>query len=242
MKLYGSDADTATSNGHAPPIDDDEQVEGPEAEEYDYSELFNAPNYADFIKTKPNSKAQGYERKVASMVKAGLVLSINNQAWPDAATFLKHGPGFAKAAGNLAAEDARAAQIVDLLTAPDSPYVMFALVALPMISQIARNHQGDIKNAGTTMKQRRQERKQAKLAGLKPTVVKPPVTVHLFRREFKIPIRVRIRFPKASSLFKAFLAPTQFPGQITEEVFSDPAVLKALHKMGVYPQDGGDGD
>lgn len=238
MKLYSSDADAATSNGHAPPIDDDEQA--PEEEAYDYSELFDAPNYADFIKTKPNSKAQGYERRVASMMKAGLVLSINNQNWPDAATFLKHGPGFAKAAGNLAAEDARAAAIVEMLTAPDSPYVMFALIAFPMIGQLARNHQPEILNAGTTMKQRRAERKQAKLAGLKPTVVKPPITVHLFKREIKIPIRVRIRLPKASSWFKAFLAPTQFPGQITEEVFTDPAVIKALHKMGVYPQSEGD--
>lgn len=242
MKLYSSDADTASSNGHAPLIDDDEQAVTPEEEEaFDYSALFSAPNYADFIKTKPNSRAQGYERKVASIMKAGLVFSLNNQAFPDAATFLKHGPGFAKAAGNLAAEDARAAGIVDMLTAPDSPYVMFALIAFPFIGQIARNHQSDISAGATTWKQRRAERKQAKLAGLKPTVVKPPITVHIGKRAIKIPVRLRIKFPKAGSLFKAFLTPTQHPGQIAEEVFTDPAVIRALHKMGVYPQ-GGDDD
>jgi hypothetical protein len=238
LKLYASDNDTS-ANGSAPPIDDDEQIEEDEFEgsEFDYSQLFDAPSYSEFIKTAPNSKARSYERRVQSMMKAGMVMSLNNHQWPDAATFLKHGPGFAKAAGNLAAEDARAAQIVDMLTAPDSPYIMFAMVAIPMIAQLTRNHQAEIVDAGHSWRQRRAEKKQAKAAGLKPLKLSKPITIHIFKREFKLPIRFRMKLPNLRNMFKAFLAPTQYPGEIAQEVFRDPAVIKALHKMGIFPRE-----
>ena len=234
LRVYSSDTD-ASVNGHAP-IDDDEQDDEFEGSEHDYSTLFDAPSYSEFIKTAPNSRARSYERRVQSMMKAGLVMSLNNHQWPDAATFLKHGPGFAKAAGNLAAEDARAAALVEMLTAPDSPYIMFAMVALPFIAQLVRNHQPDIKQAGATWRERRAERKQAKLSGAKPRATAPPITVHLFKREFKIPIRLRLKLPNLKNIFKAFLAPTQFPNEIAAEVFNDESVVKALHKMGIYPR------
>jgi hypothetical protein len=237
LKIYGSDTD-ANANGSAPhPGEDDPEI--PLDEEYDYSTLFNAPSYSQFIKTAPNSKAMTYERRVQSMMKAGMVASLNNHQWPDAATFLKHGPGFAKAAGNLAAEDPRAAAIVEMLTAPDSPYVMFFMVAIPMIAQLTRNHQPDIKAAGTTFREKRAERKQAKLSGgtgAKQRTSKPPITVHIFKREFKIPIRFRVRLPNFRNVFKAFLAPTQYPEELAAEVFNDESVVKALHKMGIYPR------
>lgn len=238
MKVYASDTD-ASANGSAPPIDPDET--DAEGKEYDYSELFDAPSYSEFIKTKPNSNAQKYEKRVQSMMKAGLVGSINAQNWPDAATFLKHGPGFAKAAGNLAAEDARAAAIIEMVTAPDSPYIVMAMVAIPFIAQLTRNHQPEIAKAGSTFRERRAERKQIRLSGGKPRVTAEPITVHVFKREFKLPIRFRVKLPNFKNAFKAFLAPTQHPGQIAEEVFSDPAVIKALHKMGVYPRQADDG-
>lgn len=235
MKVYGSDTD-ASQNGTPLASDDPDDYESWAGEEgrFDYSQLFDAPNYADFIKTAPNSKARSYEKRVQSMVKAGMVASINNQQWPDAATFLKHGPGFAKAAGNLAAEDARAAALVEMLTAPDSPYVMFAMVAIPFVAQLVRNHQPELHQAGLTMKERRTQRKQARMSGQR--TVKPPITVHLLKREFKIPIRLRVKMPNLRGAFKAFLAPTQQPEAIAQEVFQDPAVVKALHKMGLYPQ------
>jgi hypothetical protein len=241
LRIYESDTD-ASSNGSGPYIDDDEQTEDEfEGSEFDYSQLFDAPNYSDFIKTAPNSKARSYERRVQSMMKAGMVMSINNHSWPDAATFLKHGPGFAKAAGNLAAEDERAARMVDMLTAPDSPYVMFVMVAIPMIAQLARNHQADIVQASETRKERRAARKEAKAAGVKPP--KPPfkpVVFHVGKREFKLPIRIRLRLPNLRKTFQAFLAPTQYPQEVANEVFSDPAVIKALHKMGIYPREAPD--
>jgi len=241
LKIYSSDTD-ASANGHAPPIDDDEPFDDADADEanateYDYSQLFSAPSYSEFIKTAPNSNSRKYERRVQSLVKAGMVMSLNNQQWPDAATFLKHGPGFAKAAGNLAAEDPRAAQIIDLLTAPDSPWVTFAMVTIPMIAQLARNHQPEMAKAGATMKERRAERKQARLSGENVKAKTPPITVHIGKRAIKLPIRFRLRLPKFKNAFKAFLTPTQHPGQITEEVFSDQSVINALHKMGIYPRE-----
>jgi hypothetical protein len=237
LKVYASDGVGTNSNGHAPDVDPeelDQEWEG-EEKEYDFSNLFDAPDYSSFIKTKPNSKAKSYEARVASLMKAGLIGSLNAQQYPDAATFLKHGPGFAKATGNLAAEDARIASIVDMITAPESPYVMFALVAIPLISQLVRNHKSEINEAGSTFKQKRAQRKAEKRAGIKqPSTVKP-ITFKLFRREITIPIRVRFKFPSLKNAFKAFLAPTQNPGQITQEVLGDPRVQAELRKMGIYP-------
>lgn len=236
MKVYASES----ANGSAPPPDvedsEDDDWSGEDGQ-YDYSNLFDAPNYADFIKLAPNSKAKSYERRVASLMKAGMVASLNNQQWPDAATFLKYGPGFATAAGNLAAVDARAERIIEMITAPESPYVMFALIAIPMISQLARNHQGDMQEAGASWRERRAAKKQQKLAGEKKPASR--IKVHLFGREFTLPIGFKLRMPKLRNMFGAFLAPTQHPQQIAQEVFTDPAVVKALHKMGMYPREAG---
>jgi hypothetical protein len=228
LKVYSSESADQSVNGAAP---DDDGLE----EQYDYSTLFNAPSYSEFIKTAPNSKARSYERRVQSMMKAGMVMSLNSHNFPDAATFLKHGPGFAKAAGNLAAIDSKAAAMVDMLTAPDSPYIMFAMVALPMISQLARNHQGQLSEAGQSWSERRKQRRQEKRAGYAQPA-KPPITVHLGKRAITLPIRFRVKLPNVKKIFSAFLAPTQHPNEIAAEVFNDENVVKALHKMGLYPQ------
>jgi hypothetical protein len=239
LKVYGSDTSEHV-NGSGPSIDPDEPLEDDDFEgsEPDYSALFDAPSYSEFIKLKPNSRARTYERRVASMMKAGLVMSLQNHAWADAATFLKHGPGVATAAGNLAAEDARAAKIIEMLTAPESPYVMFALVAMPFVGQLFRNHQDEAKHVATTWRERRAERKTEKREGVKPN--RSPITVHLFKREFKVPIRFRVKMPNFRNMLKAFTVPTQYPNEIITEVFNDVSVIRALHKMGIYPRaDGG---
>lgn len=230
MKVYGSDTDTPV-NGYNPSVDDDEPEE---QESYDYSKLFDAPNYADFLKSAPNSHAKQYEKKVQSMMKVGMVASLNNGNWADAATFIKHGPGVATAAGNLAAESKRVAQIIDMLTAPDSPALMFAMVALPMASQILRNHEPEVKQVSATWRERRAARKQAKLSQVKSPA--PPITVKIFKREVKIPIRIRVKLPNLRQTLGAVMAPAQPPGALCEEVFNDASVVKALHKMGLYPQ------
>lgn len=235
MRVYESQGVEDTNlNGFAGDDIPDDEWQGEEGE-HDFSNLFDAPDYSSFIKTKPNSKAKSYEAKVASLMKAGLIGSLNAQQYPDAATFLKHGPGFAKATANLAVEDARIASIVDMITAPESPYVMFALVAVPLISQLARNHRSEINEAGATFKQKRAQRKAEKKAGIRqPSTIKP-IKFKLFKREITVPIRVRFKFPSLRNAFRAFLAPTQHPVQITNEVLGDPRVQAELRKMGLYP-------
>jgi hypothetical protein len=238
LKVYESSVTDESPNGYHPDEDiPDDDWEGEEGE-LDFSNLFDAPDYSSFIKTKPNTKAKSYEARVASLMKAGLVGSINAGNFPDAATFIKHGPGFAKATGNLAAEDARIASIVDMITAPESPYVMFALVAIPLISQLMRNHKSEIDEAGSTFRQKRAQRKAEKHAGIKqPSTVKP-IKVKIFRREWTVPIKVRFKFPSLRNAFKAFLSPTQHPQVITNEVLGDPRVQAELRKMGLYPKSG----
>lgn len=240
MKLYDSTSvgdESPSANGSGPADDSPEDDWAGEEGERDFSNLFNAPDYSSFIKTKPNSKAKSYQARTASLMKAGMIASLNNQQWPDAATFIKYGPGFATAAGNLAAEDARVAALIDMVTAPDSPYVMFALVAVPMIAQLFRNHQQDIAAATENVKKTRAEKKRERQAGIRPP--KPaPVTVHLFKREIRIPIRLKLRMPKLSGVFKAFLGTSQHPSHIAAEVFNDPAVVKAIHQLGLIPRQG----
>lgn len=235
VQLFSDDT-AETLNGSGPHIDPGDPPfsdEEDETQEYDYSTLFDAPSYSDFIKTPPNAKSRVYERKVQSMMKAGMVMSLNNQQWPDAATFLKHGPGFARAAGNLAAEDARAAQVIDMLTAPDSPYVMFGLVAFGMVAQLVRNHQPEIHEVANTWRQRREDRKNGKDGA---RVQSPPLVLRIGKRSIKLPIRFRVRLPKFRAILAGFLAPTQRPDTIAQEVFSDPSVVRALHKMGLFPR------
>lgn len=236
MKVYESEtagADGPSANGTGPEAPEDDWAG--EEEERDFSNLFDAPAYASFIKTKPNSKAKSYEARTASMMRALMLASLNNQQYPDAATFLKYGPGFSKAAGNLAAEDARVAGIIEMLTAPDSPYVMFALCAVPMISQLFRNHQAEVAEAAANVKKTRAEKKRARQAGVQPPK-QPPITVHIFRREVKLPIRVKFRMPKLQGALKAFMGTTQHPSHIAAEVFNDPAVVRAIHEMGLIPR------
>jgi hypothetical protein len=234
VKLFSSES----ANGYAPPIDPDEQDQEFEGSEYDFSTLFNAPSYSEFIKTRDTAKARSYERRVQSMMKAGMVMSLNAHNWPDAATFIKHGPGFAKAAGNLADADPRAANLIDMLTAPDSPVLMFAMVALPMLAQLTRNHQSGIVEAQMTWRERRAERKQAKLQGIKPNrePIKPLYIKLGKKRTIKLPIRFRIKLPQFRNMLRSFLAPTQYPGEIAQEVFTDASVVRALHKMGIFPR------
>lgn len=231
MKVYHSDTDDASPNGAGPAIDDPPEQD---SEEYDYSQLFEAPNYADFIRTAPGAKANVYRKRVESLMKAGMIASLNANNYADAATFLKHGPGFATAAGNLAAVDARAERLVEMLTAPESPYVMFAMVAIPMVAQLARNHQDDVREAGASFRERRAQRKQERKQGVKREA--STITVRLFKRQFKVPVRFKIKLPNFKNVFSAFLAPTEHPDRITAEVFQDPAVVKALHKLGVIPR------
>jgi hypothetical protein len=238
LKLHSAEfVEDQPLNGHNPEPDEPDEEEGEEEKEkIDWSDLFRAPNYSDFIRTKPNSNAQKYEARVASLMKAGLMASINAENYPDAATFLKHGPKFSKAAGNLAADNAQFAGLIDIITAPESSTVMFALAAIPLFAQLWRNHQSEVSEAASTFSERRKQRKTERKQGIKPPVtVNKPIRFKLFRRQITIPIRLRIKLPNPAKAFKAFLAPTEDPRRLAYEILGDPKVQNELRKMGIYP-------
>jgi hypothetical protein len=230
MQVYSSE--TAEQNGRTP-ADEAEDNGTDETQVIDYAELFGAPDYSTFIKSAETTKSRAYERKIQSMLKAGVVGTVNAHAFADTAAILKYGPGFAKAGGALADADERAAKVVDMLTAPDSPYFMFMLAAMPFAGQIARNHKPEIEQVGGTWRQRRAQRKAAKAAGDIPGAIRPGRDIFI-KLPFGRKIRLRVGFAfNFGKMLGAFTAASQHPVELQNEVFGDQKVIKALRKMGV---------
>lgn len=202
----------------------------------DPSSLFDAPDLSKFIKLPQTATAKEYEQRVKALMKAGAIGALNAQNLPDAATLLTHGPGFAAAAGQLAEADARAKGVIDMLTTPASPWGMFLVTAIPMFAQLARNHEGQLRQVPANL-QNRKERKAQKMAERE---AQPKVTVHLpFGKSVKI--GVKAKFP-VGRIFGMFRGQTKDPRQIAFEVFSNPAVVRELQKQGVVFQQTGNGN
>jgi hypothetical protein len=196
--------------------------------------LFGAPDFATFIKTSQTKQGKTYEAKVASMMKAGMIGSINNEQFADAAAFIKHGPGFSRAAGQLADISERTRALIDMLATPSNPYALFVMTAMPLLSQLLRNHEPDIQTAKTNWRARRMQRKNAKRQGL--TIKSPRMKSFTIKLgKLRIPINIHVPSVKLNMIFSGFKASTSPPGILVNEVFSDPAVIRALQRMGVYP-------
>lgn len=197
----------------------------------DYSKLFDAPDYSTFVKLPKTAEAREYEKRVKSLLKAGVLSSIGSGNLADAAAFLHYGPGFAAAAGDLAGADEHAAKALDILTAPANPYMMFLLTAAPLVAQLVRNHEPEISRINVnpaTWKERRQQRKAERAA----RGDQPKFTLHLpFGRT--ITLGVRIKFTMFKNMIAGFKANTHDPAMLTYNVFTDPKLLRELHKQGV---------
>jgi hypothetical protein len=213
----------------------DEQTGAPEEENYngnsqpdfDITSLFNAPDIASFIKLPTTQTSREYEQRVKSLLKAGVIGAINVENWADAATLLYHGPGFAAAAGQLANADDHAKRAIDLFTTPSSPLGMFIVTAIPLISQLMRNHEKQLKEAPSAFRTRK-ERRAARRA---EQDAQPKVTVHLpFGKTIRM--RVRAKFP-IGRVFAAFRGQTRDPSQLAYEVFNNPKLQAELLKQGV---------
>jgi hypothetical protein len=207
------------------PDDDDEQMP-------DYSVLFDAPDYTSLIQHKTSAKAQDTSKKIQSLMKSGFKASFNAGRVPDAATFLKYGKDFGDAVGDLTDVSPTADKIVTMLTAPDSPAFTFALVTAGMLFQFVRNHEPEVEKAKKTWRERRQEKKQAKLNG---TYVKPEPTgkafkVRMLGRTFNV--RIHMRIPVVAPIFKGLTAQTQAPNALVWEVFGNDKMRAAMKKQG----------
>jgi hypothetical protein len=217
--------DNSTPNGTAP-----------EDSEPDWSDLFNAPDYTTFIKPSQSRVATAYRKRANSLLKAGFITSLNAGQYHDAAAFLEHGPAFAAATGQLADHDAKVRGIIDMLTTPTNPYGMFVLTTIPLIAQLFRNHEQEVRQVPATWRERRAMRKATRLA---EDTQPPRFTLKILGRT--IPVRFRVRVKIVGALFKGFRTQTVDPDQLTRKVFSDPDLLKAMERAGIRPGGGNDG-
>lgn len=197
----------------------------PEPNIYD---LLDAPNFTTLLKPASTRKAKEYTSKTNSVLKALLIGSLNAGDFPDAAAILKHGPGFAQATGQLADASDRAAAIIDMVTSPASPLTVFLMTAIPLISQVVRNHEAQVAQIPEARRQRRAMKKAATQARAER---EPRFRVRAFKREW--PVYWNVKAPRWSRFLAGFKSQTQDPMTLAYQVFSDDDVQAALKKMGV---------
>jgi len=215
--------DDSSESQPNPPIDDDTQSE--------YTALFDAPDYALFIKHEQTPRGKEYEQKVASLLKAAALGGFKTGNVADACTILHYGPAFAKRCGDLTDISNGAAKAIDIITAPDNPWALFAITAIPFALQFFRNHEAEARIVKKTWREARAERKRAKAAGETPPKREGrPVTIRL---PFGRKLTVRVKLPTPAVFIKVFQAQTHEPRDLTNHVLSDPKLQKALAKQGI---------
>ena len=206
--------------GNGYPQQDEPELDG-------WQIIFGAADYTTLIKPKSTVVSRTYRDKTYSVLKAATVGSINSGNMADAATFIHHGPSFGIAVGQLADADERARKAIDFLTSPSNPYVVFLMTAIPLISQLVRNHEEALSAIPQNIKMGRRQRKAMRSA---QKDVPPRFTMHLFGRD--IPVRWNPRV-KPLAFLKGFRSQTNDPGDLTNHVFEDPKLLKALADQGI---------
>lgn len=218
-----------------------ESQQEPEGQDYGY--VFEAPNYADFIKPKTSGKAKDYENKTASLLKSWFWASMHSQNAPDAATILDKGPAFAAATGKMAASNEKVAKMVDMITSPESPTFVFVAAAFAFGAQLLRNHEPELQQIPQSFRQRRSMRKAHKSGQAGPEMPRKPLfTLHVLGRKIPIGARFNVRL---GILFGPARSQTVPPQLLVQKVFSDSRVQKALEKEGIFfrftgpePEDG----
>lgn len=118
-----------------------------------------------------SERAHAYEEKVSGVLNMVMQMLAGSPATvADAAAFIESGPAFASKMGDLAAHDVRVRKGIDFITAgTENPYAAVVLAALPLVSQIIRNHESDV---------------------AKPFVIRIPFTKRTFKPRIKIRLNV----------------------------------------------------
>lgn len=220
----------AEAEAYFRPDDDKYESDYPEGEPHtdtNYEAVFGAPDYASWVKVERTSRAREYEQKLNSILKMATLGALRNGNLADGATLIHHGPNFTRTLGDVTDVSDSAAKFIDVLTAPDSPWVFFFMAAIPFGMQLLRNHEREAKQVSKTWKQARAERKRAKKEGLTAPPTGTPITVKgPFGRKFTF----RVHFPRPSAFLGMFRAQTQEPASLTRDVFSDEKLRRALAK------------
>lgn len=186
--------------------------------------FFDSPNFADFVKRTKTAVARDYEKRVASLVKTIAFGRMQSPGGlPDAAALIYNGANFSAASGMLAAEDKYAAKMIDIITSPENPYVVFAIAAIPMVAQLMRNHEADLQGATAKVKMTRAQRKAHAAAHPKPVA---ELTIPILKKKIrvKVPFRIKLTMLRSQSVD---------PGTLVNVVFSDVKVRRELRKQGV---------
>ena len=207
--------ETDNPNGEVPPP------------EHDWMAIFNAPDFASLVKPRVTAKSREYKAKSDSVLKTALVGALNAQNFHDAAAILAHGPQFSTAVGTLADADEKAARIIDIVTSPSNPYVLFAMSAITLLGQVYRNHEKAFNEAPGNYRANRARRREMRKAG----APKPPprFTIKAFGRQW--PVRFGANLRSMGFVLRGVRSQTQDPATLTEMVFTNPELIKALEKQ-----------
>lgn len=94
---------------------------------------------------KRGRKAQQYEAKTADILRFAMQMTVTSERTvTDAAALLTYGGQVAEKMGDLAAADERVARILDFINGgTENPYLNVAMVAMPLVLQVMRNHESE---------------------------------------------------------------------------------------------------
>jgi hypothetical protein len=200
-----------------------------EGASYAYDALFNAPDYSTLVKGRRSPGAKDYETKVKSVMKSAAIGSLRNGQIADAATFFRFGPGFAAATGDVCAVNDQAKKIVDMVTAPDNPFIALLFVGIPMTAQLVRNHERQLEQIPEARKEAKKRKRERRLA----EDTRKVATLHIpfMRREIRV--RIGLRFNPFKNLTTGLRSSTRKPEELITQVFSDPKLQDALARQGI---------
>lgn len=169
------------------------------------------PDYAQpdtglITQRQRSTKAKQYEKKIKGVLSAAFRVTAAHPATvPDAATILVYGPNWAEKAGDLAGDEPWFARGVDMFTeGTENSRLAFLTSSVIMALQFARNHE--------------------------PTLQPNPD-----RAGFRIPFAGGRRFKiKWGIKLGRVRELTHDPVTLTDYVFSNPAVIRAMEKQGIH--------
>lgn len=219
-----------------PPGTDDDN-DGPEypngdtpREEYtDFRLILDAPDFTAFIKRTKNARVREYEKRTASALKAVALGAMQADDFPDAAAVLWYGPAIATATGHIADTSDRARNLLDIVTAPNSPWVALAMSVMPLIAQVARNHESvldEMPKRFAMGRRARAARAQARATEAEKTP--PRFTLKIGKRRFP----VRFQFSPWRMMTNGIRAQTVDPLVVTSRVFTNKDLIHELRRMG----------
>lgn len=156
---------------------------------------------------KRTPKAKQYERKAKGLFSVAVKVTVGNPATvADSAALLMHGPNVAEKLGDLAADNARVARALDMLTdQTENAATALIIAAAPLALQIIRNHEGSLTDS--------------------PARAERSIRIPFSKRRLRL--RFKLRLPKRARNL------TNDPQQLSVHVFSNPQIQEALRKQGI---------